>query len=314
MSAAPGRSQASSHRSPQGEATPVSHRLLITGADGFTGRAFCSLAAAAGHTLLPLRADLTDAAAVGAEVAALQPTAVLHLAAISFVAHADTSAFDAVNVQGSRHLLMALAALPQPPHKVLLASSANVYGNCPHSPITEQQAPAPVNAYARSKLAMEQMAQSFTERLPIVLTRPFNYTGPGQAPQFLIPKLVDHFVRRADRVELGNLAVEREFNDVRLVCQAYLGLLDKGVPGDTYNVCSGQAHTLQSVIELLSRLCAHRLTVSVNPAFVRPDEVHRLSGDPAKLRACLGGLPTYSLEDTLLSMIGPHAPPEFPNA
>ncbi|MBP8005735.1 MAG: NAD-dependent epimerase/dehydratase family protein, partial [Acinetobacter sp.] len=219
-------------------------KILITGAAGFTGLFFRSAAETAGHRVMPLQADLTEKAAVRAEVLQAAPDAVVHLAAISFVGHADDTAFYGVNVVGTTNLLDALSSLPIKPSKVLLASSANVYGNCDASPITEAQLPTPVNHYATSKLAMEHMALTYADRLPVVITRPFNYTGPGQAPQFLIPKLVSHFASRAGRIELGNLHVEREFNDVRMVCDAYLRLLATGVPGQTYNVCTGQAYTL----------------------------------------------------------------------
>lgn len=262
-------------------------KILLTGEAGFTGLFFKLAAEAAGHQVLALQANLTDKSAVADEVAQAQPQAVVHLAAISFVGYADDSAFYAVNVVGTTNLLAALAALPVRPSCVLLASSANVYGNCDASPITEAQAPAPVNHYAMSKLAMEQMAWTYLDRLPIVITRPFNYTGPGQAPQFLIPKLVSHFARRAEQIELGNLHVEREFNDVRMVCDAYLALLAHGMPGEVYNVCSGQPFNLQFVIDTLVKLTGHSIAIKVSPAFVRVNEVHRLCGNPDKLKALL---------------------------
>lgn len=184
-------------------------KILLTGAAGFTGHFFKSAAEAAGHTVVALQADLTDKAAVVDQVMQMNPDAVVHLAAISFVGHADDSAFYRVNVVGTMNLLAALAALPTRPRCVMLASSANIYGNCDTSPIAETQPAAPVNHYAMSKLAMEHMAMTYADRLPIVITRPFNYTGPGQAPHFLIPKLVSHFARKAETIELGNVHVER---------------------------------------------------------------------------------------------------------
>lgn len=281
----------------------MKQKILLTGAAGFTGLFFKAQAEAAGHTVVPLLADLTDKAAVAAEVAQAQPDAVVHLAAISFVGHAHDTAFYGVNVVGTMNLLSAVAALPVKPAKVLLASSANIYGNCDASPITESQPPAPVNHYGMSKLAMEHMAMTYADRLPIVITRPFNYTGPGQAPQFLIPKLVSHFARKADRIELGNLHVEREFNDVRMVCDAYLRLLDKGVTGQVYNVCSGQPYTLQHVISTLEEITGHHMQVQVNPAFVRANEVHRLCGNPHKLIDCIGPLKNAAISDTLAWML-----------
>lgn len=281
--------------------------ILLTGADGFTGRHFIQSAIQAGHQITPLKANLTDHAAVAAQVQGTQPDAVVHLAAISFVGNADPAAFYAVNVIGTMNLLTAVAALPQPPSKVLLASSANIYGNCDTSPISEDQPSAPVNHYAASKLAMEHMARTLADRLPIVITRPFNYTGAGQGGQFLIPKLVDHFARRAPHIELGNLHVEREFNDVRMVCQAYLGLLTHGQNGHTYNICSGQAYSLQQVIEVLTKLTGHTMDIRVNQAFVRANEVHRLSGNPSKLKQSLAPAQVQlfnpSLADTLQAML-----------
>lgn len=289
--------------------------ILLTGANGFTGLRFAELAQQAGHAVTALQVDLTQPQAVtdavAAAVAALpqaQPWAVVHLAALSFVGHADELEFYGVNVLGTLNLLAAVAGQAVRPSCVLVASSANVYGNCPQSPIAESQAPAPVNHYAASKLAMEHLARTYADRLPLVLTRPFNYTGPGQAPQFLIPKLVGHFVRHAPVVELGNLHVEREYNDVDFVCRSYLHLLVHGAPQRLYNICTGITYTLNDVIARLRRLTTHDIDVRVNPAFVRANEIQRLCGDPARLqavwRAAGDAWPTaVSLDATLASML-----------
>lgn len=266
-------------------------RLLVTGVDGFTGVHFTQLAQQAGHAVAPLCADLTQPDAVAAEVSAAvaaqpeQPWAVVHLAALSFVGHADELAFYGVNVLGTLNLLKAVAAQANAPTRVLIASSANVYGNCEHSPIAESQAPAPVNHYAASKLAMEHLARTYAGRLPLVIARPFNYTGPGQAPQFLIPKLVNHFARRASVIELGNLHVEREYNDVDFVCRSYLHLLQHADAGADYNICTGVTHTLEGVVARLTHLTGHSIQIEVNPAFVRANEIQRLCGDPGRLRS-----------------------------
>ncbi len=282
-------------------------KILLTGSAGFTGRHFAELARSTGHEVVPLMADLSDREALQREVLATAPGAVLHLAAISFVGHADDNAFYAVNVIGTMNLLAALAQLPQAPRRVLLASSANVYGNCEASPIYERQPPAPINHYAMSKLAMEHMSRTYADRLSMVITRPFNYTGPGQAVDFIIPKLVDHFARRAPAIALGNLHVEREFNDVQMVCSVYLQLLQHGEPGETYNVCTGRPYTLQHAIETLTRITGHQMQVEVNPVFVRSNEVHRLCGDPNKLQTLLAlhgtVLDDLPLEGTLRRML-----------
>jgi len=259
-------------------------RILLTGADGFTGRVFAKRAVAAGHIVTALQSDLTHRDALHQEVLELAPEAVVHLAAISFVGHANEAAFYAVNVVGTTNLLDALVQLPARPIRVLLASSANIYGNTARSPINEEQPPAPVNHYGMSKLAMEFMARTYNDRLNLVVTRPFNYTGPGQDAHFLIPKLAAHFATRAPSIALGNLDVEREFNDVQMVCDAYLLLLAHGDPGETYNICSGRPYALRLIIETFARMTSHDLRIEINPAFVRANEVHRLCGDPQKLQ------------------------------
>ena len=97
--------------------------------------------------------------------------------------------------------------------------------------------------------------------------------------------------------------VEREFNDIRMVCEAYLRLLEKGVDGEHYNVCSGSPFRLRSVVDTLVELTGHSPEIIVNPKFVRSNEVLSLAGDPSKLRESIGDLPHFSLRDTLRWML-----------
>jgi nucleoside-diphosphate-sugar epimerase len=281
----------------------MTKRILLTGAAGFTGPHFTLAAQQAGYEVHPLSADLTIANAVDAEVAAVTPSFVVHLAGLSSVDHADQEALYRVNLFGTMNLLNALAKLPKAPERILLASSANVYGNAVVSPLDEFVCPKPVSHYSISKLAIELVAATISNRLSIVIARPFNYTGVGQESRFVIPKLIEHFKRRADTVELGNMQVEREFNDVRTVCNAYLQLLHLGQPGQIYNVCSGRPVSLQTLIDTLIRITGHKIKSTVNPDFVRPNEVHSLCGNPAKLESCIGALQHPPLEETLLWML-----------
>jgi len=290
-------------------------RVLITGINGFTGRHLAAELASADYEVWGIgsddeadaaryrRADLGDADRLYEIAAEARPEAVVHLAGIAFVGHGAPRDFYEVNLIGTRNLLSALAALPTPPTRILLASSANVYGNAMGGMLTESTPANPANDYAVSKLAMEYMARLWMDKLPIITARPFNYTGPGQALSFVIPKLVDHFARRAGSVDLGNLKVEREFNDVRMVCKAYRALLERGVAGEVYNVCSGRPYSLEYVIGALAELSGHQLEVRVNPAFVRANEVHRLCGDPSKLIDTVGELPQIPLHATLHWML-----------
>lgn len=284
-------------------------RVLVTGIKGFTGRYVVAELTRAGYAVCDLsdavvagaRVDLLDADTVHAAVSRIQPQAVIHLAAIAFVGHGDVDSVYRANIVGTRHLLAALADLPVPPAIVVLASSANVYGNADGSrvPLDERTPASPTNDYAVSKLAMEYMARTWAGRLPLVFTRPFNYTGVGQGERFLIPKIVDHFRRGERRIDLGNLDVWREFMDVRAVAWAYRRLLETRSDDDTFNICTSTSHSLREVLTMMADIAGYSIEVSVNPAFVRDNEVQRLEGDPARLQARIGSLPHYPLSETL---------------
>jgi nucleoside-diphosphate-sugar epimerase len=286
-------------------------RALITGLRGFTGHYMARELAAAGYhvhgTVLPGKetgpdmfpVDLNDRTALAAAVAQARPDVVIHLAAIAFVAHNDAEQMYRVNVVGTRNLLEALAQGPHKPSCVLLASSANIYGNAAVPVIDESVAPAPANDYAVSKLAMEYMARLWMDKLPIVIARPFNYTGVGQSENFLLPKIVSHFRKGARRIELGNLAVARDFSDVRTVAKSYRRLLAAAPAGEVFNICSGRSHSLESVIDMMNDIAGYRIDVHVNPAFVRANEVRTLSGNNAKLASTIGAIESVPLVDTL---------------
>ena len=294
---------------------PKPRVALVTGANSFTGRHLVPVLQARGYRVVGLgtpvagleetfAGDLRDAEALRSCVAQVQPTHVVHLAGISFVGHGDVGAFYDVNVIGTLHLLDALQALPTRPQKVLLASSANVYGTPPVEVIDESICHRPVNHYACSKLAMEQMARNYAGQLPMCIVRPFNYTGVGQNEKFLVPKIVSHFCKQAPYIELGNLDVARDFSDVRDVVQRYARLLEADLPsGEVVNVCSGQGYALRDILQMAESLTGHHMEVRVNPAFVRANEVPRLLGSSARLQQYLGPLSQIPLRETLRWML-----------
>jgi nucleoside-diphosphate-sugar epimerase len=208
-----------------------------------------------------------------------------------------------VNITGTRNLLQALKNGNCGKHAVILASSANVYGNVSSEPITETQTLRPQNDYAVSKLAMEKMAALWGDALPITITRPFNYTGRGQSTRFLIPKIVDHFKRREKVIELGNIDVYRDFSDVRNVAWSYGQLAANPAPGEIFNISSGIGTSIIQVISYMEELTGHRLEISVNSKFVRENEVKSLTGDSSKLREHIGRPEQIAIQDTLLWML-----------
>jgi nucleoside-diphosphate-sugar epimerase len=295
-------------------------RTLITGAAGFTGRYLAKALADRGHEVHGLvhvepqgpvegiaqihGADLADLAAVRRIVGEVRPERVIHLAAIAFVAHDDIDDLYRSNIVGTRQLLEALTVLPELPTSVLIASSANVYGNNREGVLDETLLPAPANDYGISKVAVEYLAKLYSDRLPLIVVRPFNYTGPGQSTAFIIPKIVAHARDRLPVIELGNLDVSRDFSDVRTVADAYARLLEEpGAVGGTYNICSGQAISLRKIIDTVQVLSGHTFEVQVNPAFVRSKEVHSLCGSALRLESAIGPLKRIALEDTLRWML-----------
>ncbi len=286
-------------------------RALITGLRGFTGYYMAQELTAAGYrvygTVMPGEelgpdihaVDLCNREAVQRMVDEVQPDVVAHLAGIAFVAHTNSELIYRVNVVGTRNLLEALANGKHRPTSVLLASSANIYGNASVPVIDENVAPAPANDYAVSKLAMEYMARLWMDKLPIVIARPFNYTGIGQAENFLLPKIVSHFRRNEKRIELGNLAIARDFSDVRMVARAYRRLMAVAPSGEAFNVCSGSSHSLANLIDMMSEIAGYHIDVHVNPAFVRANDVLTLAGSNSKLTAVIGQLEPTPLSETL---------------
>lgn len=293
---------------------------LITGAAGFTGRYLAKRLADQGHKVVGLLrepaesmeegvsethvCDLANSAGLQAVLHQVQPDHVVHLAAIAFVAHDDLADMYQSNIVGLRNLLGAVEGLAQKPRSILVASSANIYGNGRSGLLHEGMAPAPANDYGVTKVAGELVCQLMGRRLPIIVTRPFNYTGVGQSSSFLIPKIIDHVRRGAPQIELGNLDVARDFSDVRMVVDAYARLLEEPAAiGGTFNVCSGEAISLGQVLDSVRRLSGHDFAVRVNPAFVRAEEVKSLCGDATRIQSVIGPLARIPLDETLRWML-----------
>ncbi|EOD80104.1 UDP-glucose 4-epimerase [Grimontia indica] len=276
--------------------------VLVTGLSGFTGKHVEKELRDNGYAVVGLSSecDITDKQSVKLEIERLNPAYVIHLAALSFVQHSDQKALYDVNVFGTLNILEAIHELGLPIKKLVIASSANIYGNPKNAiNIGEEQAPGPVNHYAMSKLAMEYMVRTWFGRLPIIITRPFNYTGIGQAEHFLVPKIVKHFRDGKKVIQLGNTDVSRDFSDVTDVAKVYVKLMESGATSETVNVCSGSLHSLESIIKTMEDIAGYSIAVEVNPEFVRSNEIKALNGDNTKLQSLIGFTPSKPLKETL---------------
>lgn len=292
-------------------------RVLITGINSFTGKYLSSSLTELGYEVhgtvrkgekledKNYEAELTDYNMLLNVIEHVAPRYVIHLAAVTFVAHNDVDDIYRTNIVGTHNLLSALfnaQNVLENLSTVLITSSANVYGNAISSLINEDEMPLPANDYAVSKFAMEKMAGLWLDKLPITIVRPFNYTGIGQSKNFIIPKLVDAFSQKSKLIELGNVDVYRDFSDVRDVVRAYIKILEMS-PRGIFNICSGRTHSLREIIAILSDLSTHELKIKVNPNFVRQNEVHTLCGNPDRLKSVIPDWSPRPLKATLEWML-----------
>lgn len=278
--------------------------VLVIGAGGFTGR---HVMARLNATWQPVNAreqglDLTDPASIGRAIDAVKPDAVINLAAIATLAVTDRDPIFGVNAFGVLNLLEALKQR-QFQGRVITASSAYIYGPLQsRAPIPESQPPRPHNLYACAKVLAESFCAMHADDLDIVVTRPFNAIGRGHRDTFLVPKIVKHFRDRAPKIELGNTAVARDYTDVRDLAGMYEALLAAKTPPRLLHLCNGEAVSIDTLIATLSDLTGHKIEVTVNPAFIRANDVLYQCGATDGLKA-LGFNWQYSLRDTLRWML-----------
>ena len=180
-----------------------SKKILIIGIDSFTGRYLSAYLVSKGYDVYGTSflfsenskiysCDITDKNQIEDIIGKVRPDFLINLSGISFAGHGDSLDFFKINLFGVENILDALIKLKWCPKKVILVSSATVYGNQKTSVLDESLAPSPNNYYGISKLAMEFMVRNYFEAFPVIITRPFNYTGIGQSKNFVVPKIVSH--------------------------------------------------------------------------------------------------------------------------
>lgn len=279
-------------------------RILITGHDGFTGNHLWQHLERLGHELLAFQLngsniDLRDADQVEKALLTLRPDKIIHLAAISSVDHTDVKQLYDVNLWGTRNLLEAATKLGPSLDRIIIASSANIYGN-QAGKLTETSSIRPANDYAVSKAAAEMLACTYKNRLPIVIVRPFNYIGVHQSTRFVVAKIIDHLRAGKPRVILGNLDVARDFSDVRDICYFYEKLISHPeTVGEIYNLCSGRAIYLVDILNTACGLAGYQIEVAQDIELMRDNEIKSLYGDPAKINALIGPYKRYGLSESL---------------
>ncbi len=288
-------------------------KVLITGINGFTGIHLGKYLIAQGFDVYGtvineakqknhIQCDITKKDQVDNVIATVKPDYIIHIAAISFVGESNASLIYDVNVMGTENILQSLVDHEVKPKKVILASSATVYGNQGKEVLDESMCPKPVNHYGCSKLSMEHMASNYFNAFDIIITRPFNYTGVGQGAHFLIPKIVSHFKEGKKEIELGNIHVAREFNDINYVIDIYHQLLLSDAKSTIINLSSSNPIKLLDVIEMMQKIAGYKIEVKINPDFVRPNEIKSLAGSSNKLLNTIPIIKKNDLYQTLYEM------------
>jgi GDP-4-dehydro-6-deoxy-D-mannose reductase len=279
-------------------------RIVVTGADGFVGRHLCDHLRDKGDVVVPYGGptarepsarpiDIRRAADVSRMIADSQPEAVIHLAGWASVgsSYSEPSACFEVNALGT---ILVLDAIRKhcPKARLLLVSSGEVYGKSAGEGMCAESDPvAPKSPYGISKLAAELVAGQFfgSYATDVVITRSFNHVGQGQGQGFVIPSLAQQIRELAEgkgvstRLKVGNLDPIRDFTNVLDVVEAYRLLLERGVSGEVYNVCSGRAQSIREVVEALMTAAGVQVDLVVDPERVRATDIARLVGDPRKI-------------------------------
>lgn len=301
-------------------------RVLITGANGFVAAYLVEALKELGDDVVgvdvaekPCHAvdryyacNLMDAASVRTILESERPDAIVHLAAVSSVGRSWNMPVDTfVNNTGIfLNVVEAVRSLGLKT-RVLSVGSSEEYGDVPQEemPLAETHPLVPGSPYAVARVAQEELSRLYAKGFgaDIVMTRSFNQFGPGQRLDFFVPSMVRQILDGRGRggpvdIKAGDLSVIRDFLDVRDAVSAYVLLLEKGVSGEVYNVCSGRGRCLREVLETAARLAGVELSISLDPSRVRPADSRMIVGDSSKLRA-LGWSCTHTFESTLRDMM-----------
>ena len=233
-----------------------------------------------------------------------KPNIIIHLAAIALVTHDNVGEIYNVNVQGTENLLEVTQEYCDKGTRVILASTAGVYGNQKVEKYKEDLPYNPANNYSYSKMITEYLGKRYKDDLEIVTIRPFNIIGVGQSENFLIPKLVEHFANRKEKLSVGNISSFRDYVDVEYCAEVIMELvLREKIDFDILNICSGIPTSGEMILQLLQEMTSFKPEIEISSDFVRKNEVWRMIGDTTRLSEFMNDKKSQSVKDILLKML-----------
>ena len=253
--------------------------------------------------------DLLDSAKINTIIEEVQPDTILHLASFSSVAQSwqDPLASFLNNTNAFLNIVEAVRT-QELDSKILSIGSSEEYGivNMSDLPLTEGQQVNPANPYAIAKVSEEYLSRIYVRgyHLNICCTRSFNHIGPGQKDQFVVSSIAKQFAdiavnHKKPIIKIGAGSIIRDFVDIDDVVLAYNAILEKGVPGEVYNVCSGRGHSIQDIVDCLSKLTQISIEIEQKTDLLRPIDNPILIGSYEKLHRETGWEPTHSIEQSL---------------
>ncbi|MDD3718546.1 MAG: GDP-mannose 4,6-dehydratase [Actinomycetota bacterium] len=260
-----------------------------------------------------LDCDLRDNVAVKKALEEVRPDYIFHLAAQSFVptswkAPAETLT---TNILSELNLLESIRDLKLDT-RIQVAGSSEEYGLVfeYEAPIKEDNPLRPLSPYAVSKVAQDYLAYQYNKSYGIftVRTRAFNHTGPRRGQVFVTSDFSRQVAliekgKKEPVIEVGNLEARRDFSDVRDIVRAYWLSLEKGEPGEVYNLGSGKAITIQELLDLILSMSDVQIEVRQMPERMRPSDVELLLCDYGKFNRATGWKPEIPFEKTVKDLL-----------
>lgn len=286
-------------------------KILVTGANGFVGTHLCEYLKSAGHSVLAPRIDLLNATDVEGSLAKINPEGVIHLAAIASVGESISSPAKILrnNILAQLNLLETLRR-KNSPARILIIGSADEYGKGSDQSIDEETSFMPSSPYAVSKISQDFLGLQYFLKygMKIVRVRPFNHIGEGQTLGFVVPDFVKQIVDieksgQSGTMLVGNLETIRDFTDVKDMVRAYELALTKGIPGEVYNLGSGQGIQIKNLLNTLISMSKAKIIIKTDSSLFRAGEQSKLICNSQKFQKLTGWKTEVPLEDTLLRVL-----------